>query len=158
MSQGSVLGPLLFLVYINDTVISSEIAKFIMFADDTNLFFKHKNLHTLYTIINDELSKISAWFKLNKLSLHIKKTNYIIFQSSTKNPLNDSNFDICIDGIKIEKALKTKFLRVNINYKLDWSDHIHTVCNKISKNFLKSVIICQVKLFLGYIILLSSHI
>ena len=66
--------------YINDIVNSSELANFIMFADYTNLFFKHKDLTKLFSIINAELSKILYWFKLNKLSLNIKKTNYIIFK------------------------------------------------------------------------------
>ena len=51
-------------IYINDIVHSSSIATFIMFSDDTNLFFKHKNLEILYNIINCELAKISHWFKL----------------------------------------------------------------------------------------------
>ena len=71
VSQDSILGPLLFIIYINDIVHSSSIAKFIMFADDTNLFFKHTNLETLCNIINCELAKISDWFKLNKLLLNI---------------------------------------------------------------------------------------
>ena len=70
--QGSILGPLLFIIYKNDMIHSSSIAKFIMFADDTNLFFKHKNLETLYNIINCELAKISDWFTQNKLSLNIQ--------------------------------------------------------------------------------------
>ena len=55
-----------------------------MFADDTNLFFKHQNLTTLYNTVNIELIKISKWCKLNKLSLNIKKTNYIIFRNKGK--------------------------------------------------------------------------
>ena len=82
-SQDSILGPLLFIIFIKDIVNSSELANFIMFADDTNLIFKHKDLTTLFNIINAELSKI-YWFKLNKLSLDVKKTNYIIFKCRHK--------------------------------------------------------------------------
>jgi hypothetical protein len=105
-----------------------------MFADDTNLFFKHKNLNVLYDIINNELSKISKWFKLNKLSLNIKKTNYIVFQSGNIQPLKDPELNVFIDNIKIERVDKTKFLGVIINSRLTWNDHIKTVCNKVSKN------------------------
>ena len=71
--QGSILGPLLFIIY-NDIVNSSKLAKFFIFADDTNLFL-HKDLKILTSIINSELLKISNWFKLNKLSLNFNKTN-----------------------------------------------------------------------------------
>ena len=71
--QGSILGYLLFILLINDIVNTSNLTEFIMFADDTNLFFKHHNLITLYNIVDTELIKISKWFKLNKLSLNIKK-------------------------------------------------------------------------------------
>jgi hypothetical protein len=79
--QGSILGPLLFIIFINDIVNSSKLIEFIMFVDDTNIFFKAKTLEALYEIVNAELVKISKWFKLNKLSLNIKKTNYIIFKN-----------------------------------------------------------------------------
>ena len=77
VSQGSILGTLLFIRFINDIINASKIAEIIMFADDTTLFFKHKELSVLYTTINVELAKISQWFKLNKLSLNIKKPTTI---------------------------------------------------------------------------------
>lgn len=77
--QGSVLGPLLFILYINDIVNCSNILKFILFADDTNIFHSDTNVFQLMTTINCELLKLSKWFKANKLSLNVKKTNYILF-------------------------------------------------------------------------------
>ena len=74
--QGSVLEPLLFIIYINDIVNSSEELKFILFADVTNLFASHENLNSLITIVNNELSQISNWLKINKLSLNIKNSLY----------------------------------------------------------------------------------
>ena len=73
--QGSILGPLLFILYINDFIFSSNILHKVLFADDTNLFLSHKNVNDLEKILNDELIKIDIWFKCNKLSLNIKKTN-----------------------------------------------------------------------------------
>jgi len=71
--QGSILGPMLFIIYINDITFASKIADLIMFADDTNLFYSHVNLDVLCNVINNDLCKISTWFKLNKLSINIKK-------------------------------------------------------------------------------------
>ena len=70
--QGSILGPLLFILYINDLVHVSKLAKIIMFADDTNLFFSGENIEKLNYDINKKLIALSLWFKLNKLSLNIK--------------------------------------------------------------------------------------
>ena len=69
-------GPLLFLLYINDIVTSSELFKFIMFADDTNLFLSYVNLVLLLSNVNTELAKVSRWLKLNKVSLNIKYNFY----------------------------------------------------------------------------------
>ena len=77
--QGFILGPLLFILFINDIVNTSNLTEFIMFADDTILFFKHQNLITLYNIVNTELIQISKWFKLNKLSLNTTKTIILLF-------------------------------------------------------------------------------
>ena len=78
--QGYSLRPLLFILFINDIVSASKIAEIIRFADNTTLFFKHKELGVLCTTINVELSKISQWFKLNKSSLNIKKPTTFSFE------------------------------------------------------------------------------
>ena len=78
--QGSILGPLLFIIYINDIVNSSPLLNYIMFADDTNIFYSHKSIDTLNNILNIELTKVSEWFKSNKLSLNISKTKLHTFQ------------------------------------------------------------------------------
>ena len=82
--QGSILGPLLFLLYVNDLYKASKVLTPIMFADDTNLFYAHKNLNLLYHTVNSELQKINEWFKANKLSLNLKKTTYSLFHSFYK--------------------------------------------------------------------------
>ena len=79
-----------------------------MFADDTTLFFKHKELGVLYTTINVELVKISQWFKLNKLSLNIKKANYIVFQNKNSSTIN-TNLVLKTDDLVIDKVEKRSF-------------------------------------------------
>jgi hypothetical protein len=96
----------------------------------------------LCNIINVELTKISDWFKLNKLSLNIKKTNFIVFRTRNNKFVDDCSLNIFIDCVKIEQVQKTKFLGVVINSQLSWGDHIKTVCNKISKS---TGIICKIR-------------
>ena len=78
--QGSVLGPLFFLSYINDICHLSNLNDLVLFADDTNLFFSHNDIQTLTHTINSEMLELSDWFKANKLSLNVKKSNYVIFK------------------------------------------------------------------------------
>ena len=74
--QGSILGPLLFLIFVNDLKKSTSLDP-IMFADNTNLFYSHKNIKSLFETVNKELANISTWFQANKLSLNANKTKYI---------------------------------------------------------------------------------
>ena len=79
--QGSVLGPVLFLLYINDICNVSNLLKFVLFADDTNIFCSSTSLHDLQDNINRELDKLFVWFSVNRLSLNLGKTNYMLFRS-----------------------------------------------------------------------------
>ena len=82
--QGSVLGPLLFLLYVNDIHRSSTLLSFILFADDTNIFNSHSDINTLITATNEELKKVAEWLRANKLSLNIKKLNSLFSRQETK--------------------------------------------------------------------------
>ena len=99
--QGSILGPLLFLLYINDITNVSVILHLILFADDTSVFFSHHDPTSLTNIIQTELQKLSLWFKANKLSLNIDKTKFMVFTPRQKR--NKLNISLVIDANKLSK-------------------------------------------------------
>ena len=120
--HGLILGPLLFLIYMNDIQKSSNLFYFILFADDTTLITKNAIYNT--DIINAELAKLSIWFKVNKLSLNISKSTFIVFRSARKQtpiPL------IQIDNNVIESV------GLIITKQLEWNDHIDHIVLKISR-------------------------
>ena len=84
--QGSILGPLLFLLYVNDLPNTSSLLTFHLFADDTNIYFCSKNLSHLETTLNCELKSVAEWMKCKRLALSISKTNFILFHSNKLKP------------------------------------------------------------------------
>lgn len=129
--QGSILGPLLFLIYVNDLAYVSNKLFTLMFADDTSTFITGKNFTLLCKTLNEELSKIVLWLKSNKLSLNVDKTHYMVFQPKRNAILNENN--ISIDGKTIVQVHSCKFLGVILDDKLTWSNHILYTKNKIAK-------------------------
>lgn len=126
--QGSVLGPKLFILYINDLCNVSQLLRFILFADDTNIFRFGNNLETLCREISLELDKLHVWFDVNKLSLNVQKTNFIIFGKGKL-----INAKLTIRGLEIEQVHSTKFLGVIIDDKLSWKPHISKVRGKLAR-------------------------
>lgn len=131
--QGSILGPLLFLIYINDLPNVSSILHFILFADDSNVFISHKSYENVHQLLNNELVSVSDWFKANKLSLNLNKTNYIVFSSHRK-PVQHQKGTVLIDNTVIPEVTSVKFLGVFIDQHITWNDHINHISLKIAKN------------------------
>ena len=128
--QGSLLGPLLFIVYINDFSRSSDVLSFILFADDSNVFFSHNNPNTLVHTVNSELKQVTQWIRANKLSLNLQKTKYMLFS----NTLEALPIDIIFDDTPLEKVSHIKFLGIIVDSKLSWKLHIDNICKTISRN------------------------
>ena len=95
------LGPLLFLILINDLPNASSIILSILFADDTTLQLSSNSLEVLYSTANTELVKISDWFRANKLTLNVSKTKYILFRNQDMK-VDFSNLELSIDSGKID--------------------------------------------------------
>ena len=127
--QGSILGPTLFILYINDIFNVSNLVKFILFADDTNVFCAGDNQLELECMLNSELAKLCKWFAVNKLSLNLSKTSYMLF----RNRPPDVDLNVFIEHERINRVHVTKFLGIYIDDKLNWKYHINTVRSKLSK-------------------------
>ena len=125
----------LFLVYVKDLPKASRLLDPIMFADDANLFFYHKDIKHLFTVVNNELVNIKDWFTANKLSFTVEKTKYSFFHKPSKKhdiPLRLPN--LIINNYEIQREEYIKFLGVLLDQHLTWKERIKRTENKIAKN------------------------
>ena len=134
--QGSILGPLLFLIYINDIQNIPIESNVLSFADDTTMFTTGINLPNLYEKANTDLQHIYEWLCANRLSLNVNKTKYMIFGGG--NNLDNNNLKLQINNINIEhvsekkQSKSIKFLGIYIDEKLTWKYHINHTNKKIA--------------------------
>ena len=136
--QGSILGPLLYLIYVNDIPQSCN-SNILSFADDTTLYMSDTNINSLYKQANSELNDLYKWFCANKLSLNASKTKYIIIRPPQRN-IDNNNLTLAINGQKIsrishdesENEKSFKFLGIHIDETLSWKYHINYINKKIS--------------------------
>ena len=132
--QGSILGPLLFLISVNDLNKSTKVLDPVLFANDRKLFCSNNNIRALFETGNQELNQINDWFLANKLPLNGEKTKYMLFHKLTDQeniPLKLPSLQL--DGNIIEREISLKFLGVILDEHLTWKKHIQLIENKISK-------------------------
>ena len=133
--QGSVISPLLFLIfllYINDFKNCTISLDLHLFADDSNLFFSHKNLAQLEMIINVELAHVQTWLSTNKLSLNIDKSNYVLFHP----PQEKVNISIKlnVNDTSLKEKPCIKYLGIMLDSNLNWKTHVNYISTKIKRS------------------------
>ena len=126
--QGSILGPLFFLLYINDICTVSKLTNFILFSDDTNMFYTDNTVEKINDIMNRELELLYTWFKVNKLSLNVLKNKMIFTKKRLKKDVLLRFRNVVIDRVTV-----LKFLGVFIDENLNWKSHIKYFETKMSK-------------------------
>jgi len=128
--QGSVLGPVLFLIYINDMRECSTNLRYVHFADDTTAFHSHSDLQQLTSDVNADLGSLCTWLRCNRLSLNVNKTVYMMFTNRKMlvPPV------ITIAGTGIQQVEKSKFLGVTLDNKLTFAPHVDIICKQVAKS------------------------
>ena len=107
----------------------SKVLDFILFADDTNIFFSHKNVNVFEKTLNDELTNLTDWCQANKLSINFKKSTFMVFKPRQKRQTFDINLKI--SQCAIERVNETIFLGVILDENLTWKPHIANVARKM---------------------------
>ena len=158
--QGSVLGLLLFLIYINDLHVAIKHCKVHHFADDKNLLIINKSLKRLNKLLNIDLKNLTNWFNANRISLNVSKTELIIFKPKRK-PI-DFNMKIKLNGKKLNPTDSVRYLGVKIDKKLNWNSHVNASATKLNR---ANAMLYKVRYFVNanilksiYYALFESHI
>ena len=135
--QGSVLGPLLFLVYINDMPTFSTVLSYILFADDTTGIYNSPSLDEAFTVINNEINSLYIWFSSNNLQLNASKTKLVLFMTRQKEthlpPDLTAEYQLKINDTKIALSPTVKFLGLHLDKNLTFTKHIFEITKKITK-------------------------
>lgn len=126
--QGSVLGPLLYSLYVLNLRCANLKARYFTFADDTVLVYTGLNEQRLAHKVNADLGVYTHWLLSNKIKINIDKTKYMIFKQKNKEV---REINISINGMNLEEVVLMSYLGLNIDNKLNWSEHINKMSNKI---------------------------
>lgn len=130
--QDSKLGPLLFLIYVNDITDLPGSQTLAMYADDTNVFFTADNTTELQQCVNEYATLLSDWWMSNKLQLNATKTTYIIFRAPNKRI--EGRIEVKFNNFLIKQVKQQKFLGIHFSEELSWNTHVNSLCGELSKN------------------------
>lgn len=130
--RGSVLGPLLFLIFINDLPNCVKQSKVVLYADDTALFFANKDEMTIERVLQGELNSLNNWFHENGLIVNCSKTNVMVFGTSQRLIKTSSPVRKLSDSFLLVKEF-SKYLGVIFDSNLNWHGHIDTIASKVSR-------------------------
>ena len=148
--QRSVLGPLLFLLYINDLNLAIKHCEVHPFADDTNFSYTNKSIKKLNKMLNKDLKNLTNWLNANKISLNVDKTEMILFKP-IKKPL-DCQLKLKLNGKILYQTSLVKYL--GIKMYLNWQDHINNIAIKLNK---ANAVLYKVRQFLNERTLISIY-
>lgn len=128
--QGSILGPLLFLVYVNNLHQAELQGNLTLYADDTCLFYFGKNIETIMHQAQHDMKVLETWFQYNLLTINTSKSSYVIFKA--KNKIVAQHPDLTINGIALHERQQEKYLGLTLDNKLTWRAHIQQITKKLS--------------------------
>ena len=146
--QGSILGPLLYILYVNDLPLMLKHENILIYADDTSLYAVASTVRDLNIMLNAELSTVNKWLKSNRLVLNVKKTNcMLICNKQRRYKLRQDKLDIYVDGTAIANVTKHNVLGVIIDNCLTFDEQVENICKKLSKYV---YLLCHIKDCLTY--------
>ena len=130
--QGSILGPLLFVLFVNDLPIVLERCQILMYADDTVMYFTARNAQEISSVLTSELAKVNDWLVNNSLFIHQGKTECVLFGTGSR--LATANLSVNIDGKELTRVAEYKYLGVIfLDESLSWNAHVNYLISKVTK-------------------------
>ena len=130
--QGSVLGPLLFILFINDLPSVVHCCKIVLYADDTALFFADRKFHSIQSALQEDLNAVGEWFSLNRLLVNCDKTNVMLFGSKQR-LARSQGLSLFLLGKLLELSNTVKYLGLTFDASMDWHEHINNISNKVTR-------------------------
>ena len=130
--QGSILRPLLFLMYVNDLPHCLEFCNLMLYADDTVIYYSSSTIKDVESKLNTDLANTTNWFNSNLLTLNLEKSSFLLIGGPRKLKLC-GEVKLVVQGKQIKRSTTTKYLGIVIHENMTWGDHIRTVCSKVNR-------------------------